>query len=58
MSCGFSSEKVRKSGSTMQNDGQRAGSRVGEELLEAADVGHVPDHPERVQIADVNGGLA
>ena len=23
MSCGFSSEKVRKSGSTMQNDGSR-----------------------------------
>ena len=48
MSCGFSSEKVRKSGSTMQNEGRPAGVGVGEELLDAADVGHVPDHPERV----------
>ena len=48
MSCGFSSEKLRKSGSTMQNDGRSPESASAKKLLDAADVGHVAGHPERV----------
>ncbi len=53
MSCGFSSEKLRKSGSTNAERREAAGVRIGEEPFDAADVGHVAGHPERVK-ADVN----
>jgi len=47
MSCGVSSEKSTKLGSTMLNAGSVPSAASGEELLDAADVAEMADHAQR-----------